>query len=239
MRVAWLLILVCAAAGPSPSLSPLTDRAGNPLLPPRETGKWSAIETRPLWERPSMGLTLQEQTEAALDRGNGRIEDQPTFDLRQLEREQMLWSSSQAWGEWSRANFEQFETLWERQRAVERAEQKSQADQQRQLRLERESETLAAERERWLRQSLQPRHGEAAVLDRQALEHAESEYQSSLQTAGAIRDSAIKTITGSGQLSATEKSAQQALVQERYAQRLRAADLRRQQSREMILGSKQ
>src|SRR5690348_6559373 len=56
---------------------------------------FGAIETRPLWERPSAvdvggaGLTLQQRTEAALDRGNGRVEDQPSFDLRQIERERL------------------------------------------------------------------------------------------------------------------------------------------------------
>src|SRR5689334_3306081 len=88
-RIATIVLLAASAA--------LAGQAEQPIaLPPSraaqqapagaiDTRPFGALQTQPLWERPSGdggGLTLQQRTEAAMDRGNGRVEDQPTFDLR-------------------------------------------------------------------------------------------------------------------------------------------------------------
>jgi hypothetical protein len=122
-----------------------------------------AVETRPLWERPAMGLTLQQQTEAALDRGNGRIEDPATFSLRQLDVAQ-----ARGRGDLSpRQDFEWFQTERDRQLQIENQRRRAAGEAQRTRVIERESDRLADERARWIRQMNKPRFEESAIVDRQ------------------------------------------------------------------------
>ena len=74
-----VLIGVIVASG---AMGTVAARAGD--------SDYSAIESRPLWSRPGDGLTLQQKTEAALDRGNGRVESEPLFQLRVMERDSLL-----------------------------------------------------------------------------------------------------------------------------------------------------
>jgi len=133
------------------------------------TSAWArneAVETRPIWERPAMGLTLQQQTEAALDRGNGRIEDPATFSLRQVDVEQ-----ARTRGEISpRQEFDAFQVERERQLRIEQQRRGAANEQQRTKIIERESDRLADERARWFRELNKPRFEEAAIVDRQSRE---------------------------------------------------------------------
>jgi hypothetical protein len=125
-----------------------------------------AVETRPLWERPAMGLTLQQQTEAALDRGNGRIEEPATFSLRRLDVAQ-----ARSRGElWPRQEFEWFQTERDRQAQIENLQRRAANEAHRKRVIERESDRLADERERWMQQMTKPRFEESAIVDRQVRE---------------------------------------------------------------------
>jgi hypothetical protein len=151
MRNVMLIVLVSAA-------SCLAETKWSAIEPaPR-----GAIETRPLWERPSMGLSLQRETEVALDRGNGRIVDQTTFELGVIEGERLIRDAENG----ERRAFDLMRVEWDRQIQLERARRQV-AQEQRPKIIERESERLAAERERFMKYLAKPRHGEAAVVDRQ------------------------------------------------------------------------
>ena len=121
---------------------------------------FGAIETRPIWERPSSDLTLQQSVEEAVDRGNGRVVDEATFELRRIERARAVADDVARSRDW----------FWqERERALQldRVQRQTQRAQEKQRVMERESQRLKEERERWLRMINKPRHGEAAVVDRQ------------------------------------------------------------------------
>ena len=120
-----------------------------------ELDRFGAIETRPLWDRPAMGLTLQQEAEAALDRGNGRIVDEQTFTVESIRADRVLTETQRFWVE------------RERQLRIDQAQQKAVVEVKREKIVEVESVRLAAERERWIRMMNKPRHGEAAVVDRQ------------------------------------------------------------------------
>ena len=120
--------------------------------------RFGAIESRPLWDRPAMGLTLQQGAEEALDRGNGRIVDEATFELTRIERDRVISEPQRFWEERERAI------------QIENARRQMQREVKKERIVEVESQRLAAERERWLRTMNKPRHGEAAVLDGQTRE---------------------------------------------------------------------
>ena len=109
-----------------------------------------------------------------MDRGNGRVEDQPTFDLRQIEREQL--GGTQLGSAWERAQAD-------RENQVEQLRLKSQREQIRQQRIERESDALATQRRQW--QSILSRENAAggAVIDRAALDAIERHYQAAMSAA--------------------------------------------------------
>jgi hypothetical protein len=130
-----------------------------------------AVETRPLWERPAMGLTLQQQTEAALDRGNGRFEDSATFSLRELDV-----SVARSRGQLQpRQEFEWFQTERDRQLQIENQQRRAANESQRTRVIEREGDRLADERERWMRQTNKPRFEEGAIVDRQFRERQQQQ----------------------------------------------------------------
>ena len=139
-----------------------------------------AVETRPLWERPAMGLTLQQQTEAALDRGNGRIEDPATFSLRRLDVAQ-----ARSRGELSpRQEFEWFQTERDRQAQMENQQRRAANDARRTRVIERESDRLADERERWMQQMTKPRFEESAIVDRQVREQQQRRATATTRPSG-------------------------------------------------------
>ena len=123
-----------------------------------DTRPHSAIETRRHWDQPARGLTLQQETEHALDRGNGRIVDQPTYELAQIERYRVCGMH--------RA-FDLAQAEWDRQFRIDRAKTQAANEQRRTVIVERESQRLAGERERWMKQMAKPRHAEAAIVDAQ------------------------------------------------------------------------
>ena len=139
--------------------------------------RFGAVESRPLWERPGMGLTLQGETEAALDRGNGRVVDEQSFLVGESGSlsigSPVVGSPGFAAlrrGAWRGAGRGEEERFWverERQLQIDQAQQKAQVESKREKVVELESVRLAAERERWLRMMNKPRHGEAAVVDEQ------------------------------------------------------------------------
>ena len=131
--------------------------------------RFSAIESRPLWERPAMGLTLQRETEAALDRGNGRIVDEQSFLVGSVGSPFIGSPGSAALrhGAWRGAWRGEFWVERERQLQIDRARERAEVDAKREKIVEVESVRLAAERERWIRMMNKPRHGEAAVVDQQ------------------------------------------------------------------------
>ena len=228
MKPAWLLMLAFAGA------APLTDDHGRPVIPPRESGQTGAIEHRPIWDQPAKGPSLIEQTESALDRGNGRVVDEPTYQIHQLDRDRAIADGVGG----THATFDAFEQDWDRQRQVERAERTAMSAEQRQAKAEVEAQAAEADRQRAIARSLHPSHEEAAILDRQMLEQADRSYQASVDSAGMMRDAAIKVIDGNAQLPAAEKAAQRAIAGANYDSRVRQATIRRDQVREMVRGTK-
>jgi hypothetical protein len=187
-----------------------------------DTRPFGALETRPLWDRPSDaggGLTLQRRTENALDRGNGRIEEPANFELDQLQRERF--GGTQQGSAWERAQTD-------RDEQVEQLRLKGEREGMRQQRIERESEALAAQRRQW--QSVLTRENAAggAVIDRQALEAIERDYQSALTGASKARDVAMNA-------AGNDRAARDA-AQRTYEASKAAAMNARQQRREVILG---
>jgi hypothetical protein len=106
-------------------------------------------------ESCAKGGTLWEQTERALDRGNGRVVDEQSYTVESIRADRVLSDTQRFWVE------------RERQLQIERVQQTAVVEVKRERIVERESERLAAERERWIRMMNKPRHGEAAVVDRQ------------------------------------------------------------------------
>ena len=188
-----------------------------------DTRPFGALETRPLWDRPTndSGLTLQGRTERALDRGNGRVEDQATFDLRQLERERV--GGTELGSAWERAQMD-------REDQVEQLRLQAQREGMRQERIERESEALAATRRQW--QSVLTRENAAggAVIDRQALDAVEREYQSSLSAASHKR---VQALAAAG-----NDRDKRGAAQREYEAAKAAAMNTREQKRGVIFGTK-
>jgi hypothetical protein len=131
-----------------------------------DSGKWSAIETRPLSERPAVDGLNQKQTEAALDRGNGRIIDPATYELRRLEFNRLA-SSAAAGGAGPRIEFHNLQDALDYQRQLDRAAMQQATEARRAQVVETESQRLAAERERLMQFLAKPRHAEAAIVEKQ------------------------------------------------------------------------
>src|SRR5438034_4814783 len=101
--LSWTMTAARAGQGEQPVVLPPGRAAEQAPVGAIDTRPFGALETRPIWERPSAqsGLTLQQSAEGALDRGNGRVEDQPTFELKQIGREQV--GGTQLGSAWERA----------------------------------------------------------------------------------------------------------------------------------------
>jgi hypothetical protein len=167
--VVFTTILV---AGPL-AAADVVDPQGRPTVAPESLRPTpGVIERRPIWDRPTgETMTLQQQTESALDRGNGRIEDPATFELRQVDRDRAIRATridDPATAQ--RLELERFQAERDRQLDLERQQRQRLEQHQPRRVVEYESDRLAAERERWLRSLAKPRHGEAAVVDRQIRE---------------------------------------------------------------------
>ena len=64
-----------------------------------------------------------------------------------------------------RRAFDLAQAEWDRQHRIDRAETAATNEQRRVVIVERESQRLAVERERWMKQMAKPRHAEAAIVD--------------------------------------------------------------------------
>jgi hypothetical protein len=189
------------------------------------TRPFGALETRPVWDRPATpadGLSLQQRTESALDRGNGRVEDATTFELRQIDRQQ-LGGGTAIGSAWEQAQSD-------RDDQIEQLRLKAQREGMRQQRIERESESLAEQRRQW--QSVLARENAAggAVIDRQALDAIERDYRSALSSAAQRRDAAFAA-------AGNDRAARDAAARA-YESAKAAAINARQQRREVIFGGK-
>jgi hypothetical protein len=198
------------------------------LVPPRQTHPFGAIETRPRWERPAAEPGLQRQTEDALDRGTGRIEDEPTFELRQLERERVRPLPGE---------LDRYRAEHERQERVEQQRMQRANEGRRQQRLEREADALADARRRWMEaRTIENAAASASVVDRQALERAEADYRAALTTATTTRQAALQALDEDPTLPPDARAARRAAILEQFNAARTTADQERERRRALILG---
>jgi hypothetical protein len=190
---------------------------------------FGAIETRPLWERPSGDLTLQRRTEDALDRGTGRIEDEPSYQVGQIERDQRLDLDR-------RTPSEVYRDEHDRQERLDRGQSEAQRDQSRAQRLQRNEEALEAARRRWMNVVARENAAGGAVVDRQALDRVEQEYSGALRTAAQQRDAEFAAIDADKSLTAEQLRTRRDAAIQRYEQARAAAVQQREQRRASILG---
>jgi hypothetical protein len=214
-----------AVAGEPPRQAEPTAR----LVPPPPVHPFGAIETRPLWDRPVERPTVQQQTERALDRGTGRIVDEPTFELdrqrlQELEREGRVPIGSTYQFERDRAD------------QIEQQRVRDSATQQRRQQTERESESLATERQQW--ESVLRRENAAggAVVDQQALARVEQEYSAQLAAALKQRDASVAGIDSDATLRPDQRRARRAEILGQYNAARQAAQEQRSSRRAIILG---
>ena len=220
----------------------LADPARGPIdsRPPsvREAHPYGAIETRPLWERPAPDpLTLQQRAEDALDRGNGRIEDQATFELRVLDRDRALRDELDL-GQRSPAEAERFRLERERQERLEQRRWQLERAADRQRVLERESDALADVRRRFAEEANRPNSALGAVVDRQALEQNERDYRAAINAAAAQHAATVSAIDADAKLSAAERAARRASADQSLEQQRAAAARRWEERRGEIVGGK-
>ena len=212
----------------------LADPARGPVdsRPPsmRDPHPFGAVETRPLWERPAAEpFTLQQQAEDALDRGNGRIEDEATFELRLRDRDQAIrdardfnlgrqQSPPQTREEWERYRLER-----DRQERLEDRRARLEREANRQRRLERESDALADVRRRFAEEANRPNSALGAVVDRQGLAAIEQDYRAAINAASRQHGAAVAGIEADTKLSAAEKAARRAAADQQLEQQRDAA----------------
>ena len=157
------------------------------IPPPQETHPFGALETRPLWDRPVDRGPLPDRIERDVDRGEGRITDDPaTFDLKQIRREQIDPSGTLA------AVKEQ-----QRQEDVEAIRLKADREANRVKRYEREDEVLAKERRDWSTLVQRENAAGGAVVDRMALDRMEADYRAAIDTAASRRDADLAAVRSS------------------------------------------
>jgi hypothetical protein len=236
MNTTIALLAIVLLADPQ-SRSPIESR---PVIPPRDPHPFGAIETRPLWERPAAEpFTLQQQAEDALDRGNGRIEDEQTFELRLQDRDRALRDARdfdlgrrprEAW-ERDRLERERRERLENRQRRIE-------GEANRQRRLERESDALADVRRRFAEEASRPNAALGAVVDRQGLAAIEQDYRAAIDAAARQHGAAVGAIDADAKLSAAERAARRAAADQQLEQSRDAAARRWEERRREVLGQK-
>jgi hypothetical protein len=205
------------------------DRTGRPVRPPIETHPFGAVETRPLWDRPAGGPGVQQRTEHTLDRGTGRVADEPTYELDRMavERaEQRFRAPPGATYDLEQDRREQLER--------ERLKQSRAADQER--RFEREEEALADLRARW--ESVLRRENAAggAVVDQQALARVEQDYRAALAAAAKQRDAAIAAANADKSLTPQQRQARRDAAMSTYEQASQSAARQRENRRATIFG---
>ena len=244
MNTFALLAVVLLAAEPS-SQRPFDSR---PVLPPRDPHPFGAIETRPLWERPTRPdpLTLQQRAEDALDRGTGRIEDDASFELRLLARDRAADDNStlddDAFdlrpGPRPRDEFERFRLERDRQQRLDDRRLRLERDAWRQQRLEREADALADVRRRFAEQANRPNHALGAVVDRQALESVERQYRAAVAAAARQHASTAAAIDADRNLTPADRAARRAAADAQLDQQRAAAARRWEERRKEVLGQK-
>jgi hypothetical protein len=204
----------------------------------REAHPSGAIETRPLWERPAAEpFTLQQQAEDALDRGNGRIEDEQTYELRLLERDRAIRDARDFdLGQRPREEQERYRFQRERQERIENQRRRLAGEANRQRRLERESDALADVRRRFAEEANRPNSALGAVVDRQGLEMIEREYRSSMDAAARQHASAVSAIDADAKLSAADRAARRTAADQTLEQQRDAAARRWEARRAEVLG---
>lgn len=153
---------------------------GQPILPPAPVRTFG-MESRPIWDRPtSDGLTLQKQTEAAVDRGNGTVQDANLFQLNLLELQNAGATQKQL-----------YEAQQYRAEQIEQLRLQASRQEMREKRYESEAVALAKERSAWASGNVSSSGLSGAVVDRQALDAIESTYRSAIATATTKRDAAL------------------------------------------------
>jgi hypothetical protein len=186
--------------------------------------EFGAIENRPLWDRPGDGVSLQQETESALDRGNERVEGEALFELRLLERDRAI----------DAGRIERKGEIERYREEIDRAEQlaqvriRAQQHQERARRFEREAEALAQQRAAWRAIVQRENAAGGAVVDRQALERVEADYRAALANAQRRRDVALNE--------AGEDRAARARATQQYERAKADAMQQRAARREVILG---
>ena len=213
------------------------------LLPPRDPHPFGAIETRPLWERPPAPLrdfTLQQRAEDALDRGAGRIEDDATFELRQLERGRAF-RDPRGYEELTpreRAELDPFRFERDRQERLDERRLRLEREQRYQRRVEREAESLAEVRRRFDEQVNRENHAGGAVVDRQGLELIEKEYRAALDAAAKQHAATTAAIDADAKLTADERAARRTAADRALEEARDAAARRWEERRKAVLGQK-
>ena len=224
----------------------LADPARGPIdsRPPsmREAHPFGAIETRPLWERPARAaepFTLQQQAEDALDRGNGRIEDEQTFELRLQDRDRALRDARDFdLGRRPRDEWERYRLERERRERLENRRRRLEGEANRQRRLERESDALADVRRRFAEEANRPNSALGAVVDRQGLAAIEQDYRAAIDAAARQHGAAIRAIDTDAKLSAAERAVRRVAADQQLEQSRDAAARRWEERRREVLGQK-
>ena len=156
-----------------------------------------------------------------MDRGNGRVEDQATFELRQIDRERL--GGTELGSAWERAQVD-------REEQIEQLRLKGAREATRRQRIERESEALATQRRQWELVLARENAAGGAVIDRQALEAIERDYQLARTAAAQRRDAAFR-------LAGNDREKRGA-AQREYEAATAAALNTREQRRGVVFGTK-
>jgi hypothetical protein len=220
-------VAAVARAAPPPEGTPPPLRVRPTPAPPEH--RFGAVETRPLWERGVERPTPQQKAEAALDRGTGRIVDEPTYELdrmrvEQLEREGTLPPGST------------YDLEHDRQERLEAQRLKGAAEGDRERRTEREAQSLAEVRRRWESVLRREDLAGAAVVDRQALERAQQDYLAALRAAAQERDRQLTGIDADRSLTPAQRQARRGAAFGAYEKAVGAAREARESRRAVILG---
>ena len=214
-----------------------------PTIPPRDPHPFGAIETRPRWERPASRdpRTVQQRTEDALDRSTGRIEDDASFQVRQLERERELerLRHDAYWQSRPREEWERFREERDRQERIEDQRMKlERARRESQRVVERESDALADVRRRFEQEANRPNSALGSIVDRQMLTAVEQEYRGAAAAAERSHSAAVAAIDADDALAPDARAARRTAADRQLEQQLDAAARRWEARRKEVLGQK-
>jgi hypothetical protein len=220
----WLTVMCSSMALAATATVPPGGADNRPIIPPRETHPFGALETHPLWDRPVDRAPLPDRIERDVDRGEGRVEDPTTFELKQIRREQIDPSGTLA------AVKEQ-----QRQDDVEAIRLKTDREANRVKRYEREDEVLAKERRDWATMVQRENAAGGAVVDRMALDRMEADYRAAIDAAVQRRDDQLAAVRRTGG-DAREVEKQRAEILQQFESARSDAERARAARREVILG---